>query len=216
MFNLAIWCHQKERRQQILTCVQKFEQFTVIEDTKNCDILLIDIMEEAYSINTIYPILKQREDLIIVMMAKEASMLLDIVGLSIYQYILYEQLELKLVPCLQAIQEYLVNISTLCIRVNRENINVKIQEIRYVRYMDSFVYIGLEHKELPTQYTSLERVKAQVGEDFMFCNRNTMVHIPYITSIKAQEICLKEHTFSLSRRRKSALMKRCAKERWQK
>ena len=67
---------------------------------------------------------------------------------------------------------------------------IKIKEIYDIQYEDGIVYIDMEHERYTTQYTSLEKIKKQLDDSFLFANRNTIIQVGFITAIDAVSITL--------------------------
>lgn len=217
MFTIRIWCDHKERYQQMRKIISSFEIFRVLDVDKRCDVLLVDIADTTHTPNQILPILqKLNGKTIYIFFADDSAKLLDIMGLYVYQYILHDQIEQRLPSCLESISSFLMNISTICVHQHGEKMYIKIKEIYDIQYEEGIVYIDLEHERYATQYTSLEKIKKQLDDSFLFANRNTIVQVGFITAIDAVSITLSnQKKVTLSRRRKKQISDECVR-RWKK
>ena len=215
MFQIAIWS-DTARKEEIRQLLVQVDDIRICENVKQCDVLLVDIAASAFPLSLILPDLQAlHQHVILVMLASDSTQLLDVIGLHVFQFILHEQLTERLLDCMEHIQEYLMNISSICIHVDREKQFVRIKDILYIRIEETFVYLGLQKKELATQFTSLEKIKEQLGDDFQYANRNVIVNTRYISSISETQVWIQSLSFSLSRRRKKQLVACCSKRRWQ-
>lgn len=213
MFNIMLWCHGI-LREQVLLEIKQFDNFRVCEQG-HCDVLMIDMSDPQYALQNVRSTLDaMSKSTVIVMIAKDTQKLLDIVGLYVFQYMLQDQLSTRLPICLQSIQEYLINVSTICISVEREKQFYHVNDIWYVRFEDTFVYLGCENQEHATKLTSLEKAKRMLGDEFQYVNRNVMVNLNYITSITDRSVSLHTYTFQLSRRKRHQLLSCMKKKGW--
>ena len=215
MFEIRIWCEDVTRIDAIKRIISTYDTFRVIEENRHCDVLIVDLSNVSYQLPALMEILeKLNGKTILILLVENSNQLLDIMGLYVYQYILYEQLEKRLPSCLNSIAFYLMNVSTICIHQQKEKRFVRIKEIYDIVYEEGIVYIEGKDRKLPTQYTSLEKVRVQLDEDFLFVNRNTIIHTAMVSSIQDSSVTLSNgHVFPLSRRRKKALLKHCEKGR---
>jgi DNA-binding LytR/AlgR family response regulator len=144
---------------------------------------------------------------ILVLLAKDSAPLLDIMGLYVYQYILHEQLVERLPSCLNSIQSYLMNITSVCIHHAQGKQYIAIHDIYAFTYEEGFVYLYLQNKKISTQFTSLEKAMNLLNSDFVFVSRQTIVSLPKIDLIQKDRVILNNgESFGLSRRRKSQVI----------
>lgn len=213
MFNIMVWC-QGTLREQVIHELKQFDCFQ-ISGKRDGDVLIIDISDPMYSLQHVRATLEEMNgSAIIVMIAKDTQQLLEVVGLYVYQYILQDQLTKRLPNCLQSIYEYLMNVTTICVSVEREKQFHRISDIWYFRCEDTFVYLGRKEMELVTNLTSLEKAKGLLGDDFQYVNRNVMVNLNHITSISDTTVTLQSMTFPLSRRKRQQLLSCMKKRGW--
>ena len=208
MFDIGIWCDDENLKAEINAQIEAFEDFRIQNETAHFDILIINISDENYSLTKISSILQEMNGkTILVLLAKDSAPLLDIMGLYVYQYILHEQLVERLPSCLNSIQSYLMNITSVCIHHAQGKQYIAIHDIYAFTYEEGFVYLYLQNKKISTQFTSLEKAMNLLNSDFVFVSRQTIVLVPKIDLIQKDSVILNTGaSFGLSRRRKSQVI----------
>ena len=208
MFDIGIWCDDENLKAEINAQVEAFEDFRIQNETARFDILIINISDENYSLAKISSILQEMNGkTILVLLAKDSAPLLDIMGLYVYQYILHEQLVERLPSCLNSIQSYLMNITSVCIHHAQGKQYIAIHDIYAFTYEEGFVYLYLQNKKISTQFTSLEQAMNLLNSDVVCVSRQTIVSLPKIDLIQKDRVILNNgESFGLSRRRKSQVI----------
>lgn len=207
MYEIGIWCDHTEIRHTIEEMIQEYDDFRIISEKRNCDVLIIDISQPEYALNRITGILeKLNGKTILIMIAEDSSQLLDIMGLYVYQYIVHEQLVERLPSTLKSIHTYLMNISTICVHNRIGKQYIKVSEIYALTYEEGFVYLYLNDKKIATQFTTLESMGRLLSEEFIQVNRHTIVHLNRIDLILKDHIILSNgRKYEVSRRRRKQL-----------
>ena len=204
MYEIGIWCDHTAIRHTIEEMIQVYDDFRIISEQRNCDVLIIDISQPAYALSHITEFLeKLNGKTILIMIAEDSSQLLDIMGLYVYQYIVQEQLVERLPSTLKSIHTYLMNISTICVHNRMGRQYIKVQEIYAITYEEGFVYLYLNEKKIATQFTTLEGIANLLNMEFIQVNRHTIVHLNRIDLIQKDHIILENgKKYEVSRRRR--------------
>lgn len=208
MYEIGIWCDHTATRHTIEEMIQVYDDFRIIPDRRNCDILIIDISQPEYALSHITGFLeKLNGKTILIMIAEDSSQLLDIMGLYVYQYIVHEQLVERLPSTLKSIHTYLMNISTICVHNRIGKQYIKVQEIYAFTYEEGFVYLYLNDKKIATQFTTLDSIGRLLNGVFIQVNRHTIVHLNQIDLIQKDHIILSNgRKYEVSRRRRKQVV----------
>lgn len=216
MFEIALWCEDPILKQQLVELVTKINDLHLAKRASLVEIILVNLSDEAYRLDMIENELRlTSKRAICILLAKDTSQLLELVGIQVYQYILHKDLSARLPECLMSCIDFLKTTRYLYIHKGRETNYLRYCDIFYIAYEEGEIFIYTGKARIATQYASLERVKQLLPDTFYLINRNVIVHIEEIDKLQGMLCVLKnEKCFTISRRRKHDLTRILQERRW--
>lgn len=216
VFEIAIWCENTILKQQLEKLIAQSDDLHLAQCASLADILVVDVSDEVHPFHEIEKeIRSQSKRSICILLAKDASMLLELVGIPVYQYILYKDLFERFPACLTSCIDFLKSTRSVYIHKGGETNYLHFCDILYLAYEEGEIFVYTKQQRIATQYASLEKVKQLLPGTFYLINRNVIVHIEAIDKLQGMLCILKNgKCFTISRRRRHGLTRFLQERSW--
>lgn len=122
-------------------------------------------------------------------------------GKNVEGFILKENINQGIYDFLQLIKKHMEE-ECIKIHINDKKINICFLDILYIYYsLRDIEYHLINNQKIIQKNINLKDVAAQLNDDFVFINRNTLVNINYVNQMKNGCIYIRNKKFEISRRK---------------
>lgn len=216
MFDIAIWCENTILKQQLEKLIAQNDDLHLAQCASLVDILVVDVSDDVHPFHEIEKeIRSQSKRSICILLAEDTSLLLELVGIHVYQYILHKDISERFPVCLTSCIDFLKSTRYVYIHKGSETCYLRFCDILYLTYEEGEIFVYTKQKRIATQYASLEKVMRLLPDTFYLINRNVIVHIEAIDKLQGMLCILTDgKCFTISRRRRHGLTRILQERSW--